>query len=111
MSLVEPKDIKRPLEDEFWFAACHEELNQFARNDVWKLVIRPVDVNVVETKWIFKKKIDEDGNITRNKARLVAQGFSQNEGIYFDETFAPATRLESIRVLLGAACVLNIRLY
>ncbi|CAM8997859.1 unnamed protein product [Rhodiola kirilowii] len=66
-----------------------EELGEFQRNDVWDLVPRPDNVNIIGTKWIFKNKSDEHGNITRNKARLVAQGYTQIEGVDFDETFAP----------------------
>ena len=62
-----------------------KELNQFARNEVWDLVPRPDDKNVVGTKWIYKNKLDENGTKLRNKARLVAQGYSQIEGIDFEE--------------------------
>ena len=88
-----------------------EELEQFVRNDVWFLVSRPKDTNVIGTKWVFKNKTDTAGNITRNKARLVAQGYTQIEGIDFDETFAPVARIESIRLLLAVACILNVKLY
>ncbi|CAM8947776.1 unnamed protein product [Rhodiola kirilowii] len=81
-----------------------EELGEFTRNNVWDLVPRPNGVNIIGTKWIFKNKTDESGNITRNKARLVAQGYTQIEGIDFDETFAPVARLEAIRLLLAVAC-------
>ena len=66
----------------------HEELNQFVRNDVWKLASRPENVHVIGTKWIFKNKTYEDGEIIWNKSRLVAQGYSQVEGVDFDESFA-----------------------
>src|ERR1044072_4074451 len=88
-----------------------DELNQFTRNEVWKLVSRPEGINVIGTKWIFKNKSDESGTVTRNKARLVAQGYTQVEGIDFDETFAPVARLESIRLLLGVACILKFKLF
>ncbi|CAM9000105.1 unnamed protein product [Rhodiola kirilowii] len=78
-----------------------EELGEFQQNDVWDLVPRPDDVNVIGTKWIFMNKSDELGNITRNKARLVAQGYTQIEGVDFDETFAPIARLEAIRLPFG----------
>ncbi|KAK6143263.1 hypothetical protein DH2020_023611 [Rehmannia glutinosa] len=66
-----------------------EELNQFDRNDVWELVPCPPSQIIIGTKWVFRNKLDEQGNIVRNKARLVAQGYCQEEGIDYDETFAP----------------------
>ena len=89
----------------------HEEFHQFVRNDVWKLVPKPKGVNVIRTKWIFKKKSDEHGTVIRNKSRLVAQGYTQVEGIDFDETFASVAKLESIRILLAIASHLNFKLY
>ena len=72
---------------------------------------RPKDANVIGTEWIFKNKFDEHGNITRNKARLLAQECTQVEGIDFDETFAPVARLESIRLLMAFSCCLKFKLY
>ena len=89
----------------------YEELHQFVRNDVWELVPRPKGVNVIGTKWIFKNKSDEHGIVIRNKSRLVAQGYTQVEGIDLDETFAPVATLESIRILLAIASHLNFKLY
>ncbi|KAK1605542.1 hypothetical protein QYE76_029215 [Lolium multiflorum] len=90
ISVVEPKKVFEALEDSDWVDAMHEELNNFKRNKVWTLVEKPKECrNVIGTKWIFKNKQDEFGNIVRNKARLVAQGFSQVEGIDFGETYAP----------------------
>ena len=88
-----------------------EELSQFERNEVWTLVSRPKDINVIGTKWIFNNKTDEHGNITINKARLVAQGYTQVEGVDFDETFAPMARLKSIRLLLAIACNMGFKLH
>ncbi|CAM8958482.1 unnamed protein product [Rhodiola kirilowii] len=88
-----------------------EELGEFQRNDVWDLVPRPENVNVIGTKWIFKNKSDEQGNITRNKARLVLKAILQIEGVDFDETFAPVARLEAIRLLLALACHLKFKLF
>ena len=70
-----------------------EELNQFERNEVWELVPRPNDQSVIGTKWVYRNKMDENGIIIRNKARLVAQGYNQQEGIDYEETFAPVARL------------------
>ena len=89
----------------------HEKLHQFVRNDVWKLVPRLKGVNVIRTKWIFLNKSDEHGTIIRNKSILVPQGYTQVEGIDFDETFAPVARLKSIRILLAIASHLNFKLY
>ena len=65
---------------------------------VWTLVPRPKNTNIIGTKWIFKNKFDEFGNIIRNKARLVTQGYTQVEGIDFDKTFTPVARLESVAI-------------
>ncbi|KAG9460048.1 hypothetical protein H6P81_004556 [Aristolochia fimbriata] len=102
-SLVEPRKVEEALKDEFWIKAMQEELEQFERNEVWTLVPHPEHLNVIGTKWVFKNKTDEEGNVIRNKARLVAQGYTQVEGIDFDEIFAPVARLESIRLLLATA--------
>ncbi|WVZ89074.1 hypothetical protein U9M48_035530 [Paspalum notatum var. saurae] len=81
----------------------HEELENFERNHVWDLVEPPPNCRPIGTKWVFKNKRGEDGMVVRNKARLVAQGFCQKEGIDYEETFAPVARLEGIRILLAFA--------
>lgn len=88
-----------------------EELNQFKRSEVWNLVPRHEGMDVIGTKWIYKNKSDENGIVTRNKARLVAQGYTQVEGLDFDETLAPFARLESIRLMLGVSCILKFKLF
>jgi hypothetical protein len=87
-----------------------EELNNFTRNEVWSLLERPKQ-NVIGTKWVFRNKQDEHNMVTRNKARLVAQGFSQVEGLDFRETYAPVARLESIRILFAYAINHDFKLY
>ena len=89
----------------------HEELYQFVRNDVWELVPTSKGVNMIGIKWIFKTKFDEHGTVIRNKSRLVAQGYTQVEGVDFNETFAPVARLGSIRILLAIFSHLNFKLY
>ncbi|GJY87281.1 copia protein [Tanacetum coccineum] len=70
-----------------------------------------MDMTIIGTKWVYRNKIDENGVVTRNKARLVAQGYNQQEGIDYDETYALVARLESIRILLAYACALDFKLY
>jgi hypothetical protein len=81
----------------------HEELENFGRKQVWTLVDPPRYVNVIGTKWVFKNKQGEDGEVVRNKARLVAQGYSQVEVLEFGKTFAHVAHLETIRILLAFA--------
>ena len=111
VSCVEPQKVYEALEDPDWLHAMHEELNNFEYNKVWRLVPRPTgNHNVIGTKWIFKNKEDAHGTIIRNKARLVAQGYSQVEGIDYGETFAPVAYLESIRLLIAYASHHNFKL-
>ena len=111
LSQFEPKKVDEAPQDSDWIISMHEELHQFVRNDVWELVPRPNRVNMIGTKWIFKNKSNEHGTVIRNKSILVAQGYTQVEGIDFDETFAPVARLESIRILLAISSHLNFKLY
>ena len=80
-------------------------------NDAWTLIPKPKGEHIIGTKWIFHNKIDEEGNVIHNKARLVAQGYSQMEGVNYDETFALVARMESIRILLALACHLKFMFY
>ena len=99
------------LQDVDWVNSIHEELHQFVWNDAWELIPRPKGVNVIGTKWIFKNKSDKHGTVIRNKSRLVTHGYTQVEGINFDETFTPVVGLESIRILLAITSHLNFKLY
>jgi transposase InsO family protein len=110
VSSLEPFRVEQALEDPDWVVAMQEELNNFTRNEVWELVARPKQ-NVIGTKWVFRNKQDEDGVVTRNKARLVAQGYTQVEGLDFGETYAPVARLEAIRILLAYATHHNFKLF
>jgi hypothetical protein len=86
-------------------------LDQIEKNDTWEFVPRPKNKNVIDTKWVFRNKLNEDGQVTRNKARLVCKGYAQIEGIDFEETFAPIARMKEIRLLLAYACSKNVKVY
>ncbi|GJY11492.1 putative ribonuclease H-like domain-containing protein, partial [Tanacetum coccineum] len=89
------------LEDESWVDAMQEELLQFEIQKVWILVDLPYGKKAIGTKWVYRNKKDERGVVVRNKARLVAQGHRQEEGIDYDEVFAPVARIEAIRIFLA----------
>ena len=111
ISQIEPKNINDALDDENWIIVMQEELNQFERSEVWKLVPRPSNQSVIGNRWVFRNKMDENDIIVRNKARLVAQGFNQEEWIDYEETIVPVARLEAIRMLLAFACFKDFVLY
>jgi hypothetical protein len=75
------------------------------------MVYRPEGKNIIGSKWIFKNKLNEQGQVVRNKARLVFKGYAQIEGLDFDETFAPVERLEAIRIFLAYACHKRFKVY
>jgi hypothetical protein len=88
-----------------------EELDQIEKNNTWELVPRPKNKNVIGTKWVFRNKLNEYGQVTRNKTRLVCKGYAQIEIIDFEETFAPVARMEAICLLLAYACSKNVNVY
>jgi hypothetical protein len=89
----------------------HEELENFERNQVWELVDPPLGCKSIGTKWVWKNKEGENGEVVRNKSRIVAQGFCQKEGIDYEETFALVARLEAIRILLAFSVAKGFKLY
>nr|GEZ36356.1 retrovirus-related Pol polyprotein from transposon TNT 1-94 [Tanacetum cinerariifolium] len=103
ISTIDPKNLNETLTDDSWIVAMQEELNQFIANDVWELVPQPRNMKIIGTKWMCRKKLDKNGIVSRNKARLVAQGYNQQESIDYNETYAPVARIESIRILLAYA--------
>ncbi|GJW62113.1 ribonuclease H-like domain-containing protein [Tanacetum coccineum] len=103
LSQEEPKKIAEALQDDSWVQAMQEELLQFKLQQVWVLVDLPHGMKVIGTKWVYRNKRDERGVVVRNKARLVAQGYTQEEGIDYDEVFAPVARIEAIRLFLAFA--------
>nr|GFB81618.1 putative ribonuclease H-like domain-containing protein [Tanacetum cinerariifolium] len=88
-----------------------EELLQFKTQQAWILVDLPFGKKVIGTKWVYKNKKDERGVVVRNKVRLVAQGHRQEEGIDYNEVFAPVSRLEAIRIFLAFASYMGFKVY
>ncbi|GJU65511.1 retrovirus-related pol polyprotein from transposon TNT 1-94 [Tanacetum coccineum] len=111
LTTVEPKTYKDALTQSCWIEAIQEELHEFERLEVWELVPRLDKVMVITLKWIYKVKLDELGGILKNKARLVACGYHQEEGIDFGESFAPVVRLEAVRIFLAFAAHMNMIVY
>ncbi|GJQ97098.1 putative ribonuclease H-like domain-containing protein, partial [Tanacetum coccineum] len=107
----EPKKISEALQDDSWVQAMQEELLQFKLQQVWVLVDLPHGMKVIGTKWVYRNKRDERGVVVRNKARLVAQGYTQEEGIDYDEVFAPVARIEAIRLFLAFASFMGFIVY
>ncbi|GJW10432.1 retrovirus-related pol polyprotein from transposon TNT 1-94 [Tanacetum coccineum] len=101
--VIKPKKVIQALTDPSWIEAIQDELLQLKLQKVWTLVDLPYGKRAIGTKWIYKNKKDERGIVVRNKARLVAQGYTQEEGIDYDEVFAPVARIEAIRLFLAYA--------
>ncbi|GJU88957.1 retrovirus-related pol polyprotein from transposon TNT 1-94 [Tanacetum coccineum] len=111
LTSVEPKNYKDALTQACWIEAMQEELHEFECLEVWELVPRPDKVMVITLKWIYNIKLDEIGGILKNKARLVARGYRQEDGINFEESFAPVARLDAIRIFLAYAAHMNMIVY
>ncbi|GJS38012.1 putative ribonuclease H-like domain-containing protein [Tanacetum coccineum] len=111
VSTIEPKNIKEAMADHSWIESMQDELNQFERLQVWELVPRPEGKNVIALKWLWKNKCDAENIVVRNKTRLVAKGYKQEEGIDFEESFAPVARLEAVRMFIAYAAHKNITIF
>ncbi|GKE01439.1 retrovirus-related pol polyprotein from transposon TNT 1-94, partial [Tanacetum coccineum] len=111
LSQEEPKRIAKALSDPAWVKAMQVELLKFKLQKVWILVDLPKGKRAISTKWIFRNKKDERGIVTRNKERLVAQGYTQEEGIDYDKVFAPVARIEAIRLFLAYASFMGFMVY
>ncbi|GKF23929.1 putative ribonuclease H-like domain-containing protein, partial [Tanacetum coccineum] len=107
----EPKNISQALQDASWVEAMQEELLQFKLQKVWVLIDLPYEKKVIGTKWVFSNKRDERSIVVKNRARLIAQGFRQEEGIDYDEVFAPVAKIEAIRLFLSFASYMGFTVY
>nr|GEW95400.1 hypothetical protein [Tanacetum cinerariifolium] len=101
VSRTEPKNIKEAMAGSVWIESMQEELYQFDRLDVWELVDRQLCKNVINMKWLWKNKRDEENTVTRKKSHLVAKGYAQKKGVDLEESFAPVARLEAVRLFIA----------
>ncbi|GKA36013.1 retrovirus-related pol polyprotein from transposon TNT 1-94 [Tanacetum coccineum] len=111
LSKVEPKNVKTVMDEACWFEAMQEEIYEFDRLQAWELVPKPDYVMIIALKWIYKVKLDEYGDVLKNKVRLVAKGYRQEEGIDFEESFEPVARIEAIRIFIANAASKNMIIY
>jgi hypothetical protein len=111
ISMLEPKNFNEANKDDHWVKSMNDELDQIEKNNMWEMVQRLEGKNVISSKWIFKNKLNEQGQVIRNKARLVCKGYAQIEGLDCGETFATVARLEAIRMFLAYACHRRFKVY
>ncbi|GKD53226.1 retrovirus-related pol polyprotein from transposon TNT 1-94 [Tanacetum coccineum] len=111
VSTIEPKNIKEAMADHSWIESIQDELNQFERLQVWEHVPRPEGKNIIALKWLWKNKRDPINIVVRNKTRLVAKGYNQEEGIDLEESFAHVARLEAVRMFIAYAAHKNITIF
>ncbi|GJU18835.1 retrovirus-related pol polyprotein from transposon TNT 1-94 [Tanacetum coccineum] len=111
LTSIEPNNFKEAMLESSWIEAIQEEIHEFERLQVWELVPYPDLVILIKLKWFYKVKKDELGGLLKNKARLVAKGYRQEEGIDFEELFAPLVRLEAIYIFITNAANKNMTIY
>nr|GEZ80556.1 Gag-Pol polyprotein [Tanacetum cinerariifolium] len=111
VSRIELKNTKEAMADSAWIESMQEELYQFDRLDAWELVDKPLCKNVINMKWLWKNKRDEENTFIRNESRLVARGYAQKEGIDFEESFAPVARLEAVQLFIAYAAHKSFTVY
>ncbi|GJX38814.1 retrovirus-related pol polyprotein from transposon TNT 1-94 [Tanacetum coccineum] len=111
LTSIELNNFKQAMTEPSWIDAIQEEIHEFERLQVWELVLCPDKVMLIKLIWIYKVKTDEFGEVLKNKARLVAQGFRQEEGIDFEESFAPVARIEAIRIFVANAANKNMTIF
>nr|GFA80942.1 retrovirus-related Pol polyprotein from transposon TNT 1-94 [Tanacetum cinerariifolium] len=111
VSIIKPKNINEAMADHSWIESMQDELNQFERLQVWALVPRLEGKNIIALKWLWKNKCDAKNIVVRNKTRLLAKGYRQEEGIDLEESFSPVARLEAVRMFIAYAAHKNITIF
>ncbi|GKE87038.1 putative ribonuclease H-like domain-containing protein, partial [Tanacetum coccineum] len=111
LSQIKPNKVIQALQDPSWIEVMQDELIQFSLQKVWRLVDLPKGKHAIGTKWVYRNKKDKRGIVVRNKERLVAQGYTQEEGIDYDEVFAPVARIEAIMLFFAYASFMGFIVY
>nr|GEZ20914.1 retrovirus-related Pol polyprotein from transposon TNT 1-94 [Tanacetum cinerariifolium] len=111
LTSIEPKNFKQAMTELSWIDEKQEEIHKFERLQVWELVPCPDKVMLIKLKWIYKVKTDKFGGELKNKARLITQGFRQDKGINFEESFALVSRIEAIRIFVANAANKNMTIF
>nr|GEY99196.1 hypothetical protein [Tanacetum cinerariifolium] len=111
LSKVEQKNFKSVITKDCWFQAMQDEIHEFDRLQLWELVHQPDCVMIIALMWIYKVELDEYGDVLKNKTRMVAKGYRQEDGIDFEESFAPVARIEAIRIFIANAVSKNMTVY
>nr|GFA32933.1 retrovirus-related Pol polyprotein from transposon TNT 1-94 [Tanacetum cinerariifolium] len=111
LSKIELKNFKSTIIEDCWFQAMQDEIHEFDQLQVWELVPQLDCVMIIALKWIYKVKLDEYGDVLKNKALLVEKGYRQEEGIDFKESFAPVAHIEAICIFIANATSRNITIY
>ncbi|GJR67607.1 retrovirus-related pol polyprotein from transposon TNT 1-94 [Tanacetum coccineum] len=108
---TEPTNIKKAMLDHSWIESMQDKLNQFKRLDVWELVERHANRNVIKVKWLWKNKTNDENTVIRTKPCLIAKGYNQQEGIDFEESFALVAQLKAVRMFMAYAAHKNFTIY
>nr|GEY47718.1 retrovirus-related Pol polyprotein from transposon TNT 1-94 [Tanacetum cinerariifolium] len=111
VSTIETKNIKEAMADHSWIEFVQDELNQFERLQVWEVVPRPKGKNIIALKWLWKNKCDTKNIMVQNKTCIVAKGYTHEEGIDFEESFAPVACLEAVQMFIAYAAHKNITIF
>ncbi|KAI3788698.1 hypothetical protein L2E82_01471 [Cichorium intybus] len=107
MFTSDPFSVETAIQSNAWKEAMLEELRAIERNKTWKLEVLPQDKKAISLKWLFKTKYNSDGSVQKHKARLVARGYVQEQGVDFDESFSPVARFETVRMIVALAAQLQ----
>ena len=108
---IDPETFEEASGHPDWDEAMNEEYHSLLANDTWDLVPLPKGRKLVRCRWVYKTKFGPDGKVDRNKAHLVAKGFSQVEGIDYTETFSPIAKMNSIHLIISLASSFNLEVH